>query len=40
VKRIVWLPDPGAREALLEALRSAGASLHDLPPGADARRVG
>jgi hypothetical protein len=40
VKRIVWLPDAGAREALKEALRSAGASLHDLPPAAGSGRTG
>ncbi|HEY6005935.1 MAG TPA: hypothetical protein VIV57_23850 [Anaeromyxobacter sp.] len=40
VKRIAWLPDAGARVALREALRSAGASVHDVPPGAGPRPVG
>jgi hypothetical protein len=40
VKRIVWLPDVDAREALREALRSHGASLHDLPSAAGSRRAG
>lgn len=38
VKRIVWLPgDAAARDALREALRAAGAGVHDLATGAGAR---
>jgi hypothetical protein len=36
VKRILWLPEDGARERLREALRAAGVEVTDLGPDAPA----